>query len=184
MLFHADTSASCTASAAMSKGAVSSVAHRRLYAAAPTPNGSKAVNRPLRARAIARYVGEERVLRFPERADVPFAPKKPDARVIAQRMEAAWALQSARPVVVVASAKRAATRKGRAEAATPKVASVPASSFPQNASRQPDFSKGRSWWWRARGPFCASWRRPPPWQRARWPLPPVPSFQPWAFPAT
>lgn len=35
----------------------------------------------------------------------------------------------------------AATRKGRAEAATPKVASSPASSFPQNASRQPDFSK-------------------------------------------
>ena len=57
------------------------------------------------ARQVAAYVGEERVLRFPERADVPFAPKKPDARVIAQRMEAAWALQSARPVVVVASAR-------------------------------------------------------------------------------
>ena len=57
------------------------------------------------ARQVASYVGEERVLRFPERADVPFAPKKPDARVIAQRMEAAWALQSARPVVVVASAR-------------------------------------------------------------------------------
>ena len=38
-------------------------------------------------------------------------------------------------------AKRAAARKGRAEAATPSVASVPSSSFPQNASRQPDFSK-------------------------------------------
>ncbi|WP_304853474.1 transcription-repair coupling factor [Adlercreutzia caecimuris] len=57
------------------------------------------------ARQVASYVGEERVLRFPERADVPFAPKKPDARVIARRMEAAWALQSARPVVVVASAR-------------------------------------------------------------------------------
>ena len=57
------------------------------------------------ARQVASYVGEERVLRFPERADVPFAPKKPDALVIAQRMEAAWALQSARPVVVVASAR-------------------------------------------------------------------------------
>ena len=55
------------------------------------------------ARQVASYVGEERVLRFPERADVPFAPKKPDARVIARRMEAAWALQSARPVVVVGS---------------------------------------------------------------------------------
>ena len=57
------------------------------------------------ARQVAAFLGEERVLRFPERADVPFAPKKPDARVIAQRMEAAWALQSARSVVVVASAR-------------------------------------------------------------------------------
>ncbi len=57
------------------------------------------------ARNVAAYVGEERVLRFPERADVPFAPKVPDARVISQRMEAAWALQSGREVVVVASAR-------------------------------------------------------------------------------
>ena len=57
------------------------------------------------ARQVAAFLGEERVLRFPERADVPFVPKKPDARVVAQRMEAAWALQSARPVVVVASAR-------------------------------------------------------------------------------
>ncbi len=57
------------------------------------------------ARQMAAFLGEERVLRFPERADVPFAPKKPDARVIARRMEAAWALQSGRPVVVVASAR-------------------------------------------------------------------------------
>ncbi|MEC4295247.1 transcription-repair coupling factor [Adlercreutzia shanghongiae] len=57
------------------------------------------------ARQVAAFLGEERVLRFPERADVPFAPKKPDARVIARRMEAAWALQSGRPVVVVASAR-------------------------------------------------------------------------------
>lgn len=57
------------------------------------------------ARQVAAFLGEERVLRFPERADVPFAPKKPDARVIARRMEAAWALQSGRPVVVVTSAR-------------------------------------------------------------------------------
>ena len=57
------------------------------------------------ARNVAAYVGEERVLRFPERTDVPFAPKMPDARVISQRMEAAWALQSGREVVVVASAR-------------------------------------------------------------------------------
>lgn len=57
------------------------------------------------ARQVAAYLGEERVLRFPERADAPFAPKKPDARVVARRMEAAWALQQGRPVVVVASAR-------------------------------------------------------------------------------
>ena len=57
------------------------------------------------ARNVAAYVGEERVLRFPERADVPFDPKPADRRVIAQRMEAAWALKSGREVVVVASAR-------------------------------------------------------------------------------
>ena len=57
------------------------------------------------ARNVAAYVGEERVLRFPERTDYPFAPKPPNRRVIAQRMEAAWALQSGREVVVVASAR-------------------------------------------------------------------------------
>lgn len=58
------------------------------------------------ARNVAAYVGEERVLRFPERADYPFDPKPADRRVIAQRMEAAWALKSGREVVVVASARR------------------------------------------------------------------------------
>ena len=42
---------------------------------------------------------------FPERRDQPFAPKHPDARVVAQRMEAAHALASGRNVVVVASAR-------------------------------------------------------------------------------
>lgn len=57
------------------------------------------------ARNVAAYVGEERVLRFPERDDYPFDPKPADRRVIAQRMEAAWALKSGREVVVVASAR-------------------------------------------------------------------------------
>ena len=57
------------------------------------------------ARNVAAYVGEERVLRFPERMDYPFDPKPADRRVIAQRMEAAWALKSGREVVVVASAR-------------------------------------------------------------------------------
>ncbi|MBQ3106645.1 MAG: transcription-repair coupling factor, partial [Eggerthellaceae bacterium] len=57
------------------------------------------------ARNVAAYVGEERVLRFPERGDYPFAPKRPDASQVARRMEAAWSLRSERPVVVVASAR-------------------------------------------------------------------------------
>ena len=32
------------------------------------------------ARNVAAFIGEERVLRFPERKDYPFAPKRPDAR--------------------------------------------------------------------------------------------------------
>ena len=57
------------------------------------------------ARNVAAFVGEDRVLRFPERRDQPFAPKHPDARVVAQRMEAAHSLASGRSVVVVASAR-------------------------------------------------------------------------------
>ena len=57
------------------------------------------------ARNVAAYVGEERVLRFPERTDCPFAPKQANLRVVAQRMEAAYALQSGRPCIVVASAR-------------------------------------------------------------------------------
>ena len=57
------------------------------------------------ARNVAAYVGEERVLRFPERTDYPFAPKKADAAQVARRMEAACALAEGRPVVVVASAR-------------------------------------------------------------------------------
>ena len=41
------------------------------------------------ARNVAAYVGEERVLRFPERTDYPFAPKQADAAQVARRMEAA-----------------------------------------------------------------------------------------------
>ncbi len=61
------------------------------------------------ARNVAAYVGEERVLRFPERADTPFAPKPADPRQVARRMEAAHALQAGRARIVVASA-RAMTR--------------------------------------------------------------------------
>uniref|UniRef100_UPI0020A69DE0 transcription-repair coupling factor n=1 Tax=Adlercreutzia sp. ZJ473 TaxID=2722822 RepID=UPI0020A69DE0 len=57
------------------------------------------------ARNVASYLGEERVLRFPERTDYPFAPKPANARVVAQRMAAAHALRTRRACVVVASAR-------------------------------------------------------------------------------
>lgn len=57
------------------------------------------------ARNVAAYVGEEQVLRFPERTDYPFNPRTPDLRTVARRMEAAWALQSGERKVVVASAR-------------------------------------------------------------------------------
>ena len=57
------------------------------------------------ARNVAAYLGEECVLRFPERTDYPFTPKAPDVRAIAKRMEAAEALRSGRACVVVASAR-------------------------------------------------------------------------------
>ena len=57
------------------------------------------------ARNMAAYLGEDRVILFPERSDVPFSPKTPDASKIARRMEAAFSLASGRPRVVVASAR-------------------------------------------------------------------------------
>lgn len=57
------------------------------------------------ARSISQYLGEEKVMRFPERTDYPFNPKPADVSVIAKRMEAAWALHTGLPVIVVASAK-------------------------------------------------------------------------------
>ena len=56
------------------------------------------------ARNVASYVGDERVLHFPARSDHPFDAKAANPRQAARRMEAAWALQTARPVIVVASA--------------------------------------------------------------------------------
>ena len=57
------------------------------------------------ARNMAAYLGEDRVILFPERSDVPFSPKTPDASKIARRMEAAFSLASGRSRVVVASAR-------------------------------------------------------------------------------
>lgn len=57
------------------------------------------------ARNIAAYLGEEKVLRFPERADVPQLKDRPDPVTIAHRLEAAHALDAEQQVVVVASAR-------------------------------------------------------------------------------
>ncbi len=57
------------------------------------------------ARNLAAYLGDERVLRFPAREDSPFKPTKPNARQVARRMEAAYALQSGRQCIVVSSAQ-------------------------------------------------------------------------------
>ncbi|MEG0621170.1 MAG: transcription-repair coupling factor, partial [Raoultibacter sp.] len=57
------------------------------------------------ARNLAAYVGEERVLSFPERSDYPFAPKPADFYQVARRMEALHALATEQPCLVVASAR-------------------------------------------------------------------------------
>lgn len=57
------------------------------------------------SRSVAAYLGDERVMRFPERTDYPFAPKPSDPAQVARRMEAVHALAAGREVVVVASAR-------------------------------------------------------------------------------
>ena len=57
------------------------------------------------AQQVAAYLGEERVIRFPERTDNVFAGKPSDPSCVAKRMAAAHALAEGRDVVVVASAR-------------------------------------------------------------------------------
>ncbi|MEG0072361.1 MAG: transcription-repair coupling factor [Raoultibacter sp.] len=57
------------------------------------------------ARNLAAYVGDERVLAFPERSDFSFAPKPADLHQVARRMEALHALATEQPCIVVASAR-------------------------------------------------------------------------------
>lgn len=68
------------------------------------------------ARNVAAYVGEERVLRFPERTDRPWSGKASNPAIVAKRMEAAHALSTGRPVVVVASARSLVRRLAPASA--------------------------------------------------------------------
>ena len=48
------------------------------------------------SRSLAAYLGDERVMRFPERSDYPFVPKPSDPAQVARRMEAVHALASGR----------------------------------------------------------------------------------------
>ena len=48
------------------------------------------------ARNVAAYLGDERVMTFPERRDHPFAGKACDPRQVARRLQAAHALADAR----------------------------------------------------------------------------------------
>lgn len=57
------------------------------------------------ARQVASYLGDERVLRFPERSDYPFIPKPSDPAQVARRMQALHALSAGKQAVVVASAR-------------------------------------------------------------------------------
>ena len=57
------------------------------------------------SRSLAAYLGDERVMRFPERSDYPFVAKPSDPAQVARRMEAVHALASGRETVVVASAR-------------------------------------------------------------------------------
>lgn len=57
------------------------------------------------ARSAEAYLGDERILHFPERADFPFNSSLTDARIIARRSKAVHALLSGRDVVVVTSAR-------------------------------------------------------------------------------
>ena len=57
------------------------------------------------AQQMSAYLGDERVMRFPERPDSPFSAKPVDPSAIARRMAAAHALAEGREVVVVASAR-------------------------------------------------------------------------------
>lgn len=58
------------------------------------------------ARTVGAFVGEERVLRFPDYEGNPFSVDAPlQPRLHGRRLEALWSLQQGKPAVVVASAR-------------------------------------------------------------------------------
>ncbi|TLM99102.1 transcription-repair coupling factor, partial [bacterium] len=57
------------------------------------------------ARQLLAYLPHEAVLRYPERADLPWADTAPDPAVVGARARALWSLAKGREAVVVASAR-------------------------------------------------------------------------------
>ena len=57
------------------------------------------------SRNVAAYLGDEQVMYYPERSDMPFAGKPCDPRQVAQRLQVAHALVQGRDIVAVASAR-------------------------------------------------------------------------------
>ena len=57
------------------------------------------------ARQLGTYIGHERVLTFPERAEMPWDRTAPDLEAVGARARALHALDKGRPVVVVAGAR-------------------------------------------------------------------------------
>ncbi|MDZ4178896.1 MAG: transcription-repair coupling factor, partial [Coriobacteriia bacterium] len=57
------------------------------------------------ARQLGTYLPHERVLLFPDRADLPWDRTAPDLEVVGARARALYSLDKSRPVVVVASGR-------------------------------------------------------------------------------
>ena len=79
-----------------------------VWAASPRPclfvvSGEEAAHRA--ASSLKAWLGRDAVLRYPERADLPWQAKSPDDAVIGERCEAIGRLAAAEPCVVVASAR-------------------------------------------------------------------------------
>ena len=83
------------------------------------------------ARQVAAYLGDERVMRFPERSDYPFVPKPSDPAQVARRMEAVHALSSRKPRQRKASGNATQVTKprgNREEEPRPRTSQLPVTS--------------------------------------------------------
>ena len=89
------------------------------------------------ARTVGAFIGEERVLRFPDYEGNPFSVDAPlQPRLHGRRLEALWSLQQGKPAVVVASARALLRRiaPAKEEVARP-LALVAGSDFSEDPQR-------------------------------------------------